>query len=61
MKLAEFRLTETGRVLTGDVLDKFDGDLFRNLIECATLADNEIRFYLYRGLSLPNSLTHRPK
>jgi DNA invertase Pin-like site-specific DNA recombinase len=56
LKLAEFRLQEIERVLTGGILNRFDDDLFRNLIERATLADNTITFHLLSGLEFTEQL-----
>lgn len=56
LKLAEFRLQEIERVLTGGMLHKFDDDLFRNLIERATLVENTITFQLLSGLEFSEQL-----
>jgi hypothetical protein len=56
LKLAEFRLQEIERVLTGGILNRFDDDLFRNLIERATLAGNTITFHLLSGLEFTEQL-----
>jgi DNA invertase Pin-like site-specific DNA recombinase len=61
LKLAEHRLKEIEKVLSDGLLDKFDDDLFRNLIERVVLVNNTATFCLLSGVEITETLDDEPK